>query len=1050
MNETASALEQSVGQSGGSAFAGAVVAPQSKRVVVYWHGALTPQAKAAIARSALPVEVRAARYSAKALSAASPRVVQRAKSVGVQLAKVTDPQDGSGLQASVVGGEPEAARLRQAVASLDVRVKVTPGGEVPTSLADPLSRNTDPTAGGAQMVAPVCSTAFAAKYQGREVMLTADHCFAPGSGTLRYSQAALPFGARISPEVSGPVVDVAAMEPRNGTQFEPRIWTGSAAGTGSSGQSKAWVMGAVGPRKGNFICNEGSRSGQICNIEIGDRELDYFAKAPGADGTEVTLHYQLGWHAKKKKTTLDPSLVAARRGDSGGPVIDGGTPDHPGYQGAVNAVGIVSASLGTAFSCPTGVQTKCFKGFIFVGIGDALNHLGNSTLTAVRFPDTASRIDIPFQVEPPGPATPPTLEVGEHLALVAANGTAIGFDSRLGRLTGEIPGDREADWEVHRATDGRWYFQNLASPHMHLGISSEMGLHIVPVGGREVMIQAQDELCLALDTSRRHTGTASTAFLYPCGFGSADQRFSLIPVANELADYTNLPHPSQGTMHLPPLRDTHPVPRLDVMPLGDSITLGVGSSTRTGYRPGLANRLTGAAGTVRFVGSQADADGTRHEGHSGWRIDQLQAHIETWLAEAKPNVITLHIGTNDMNRNHQVSTAPQRLGALLDQINTASPDTAIVVASLVPATNPAVQARVNAYNQAIPGVIAARTSQGFRITQVSMGALTTADLNDNLHPNNAGYAKMADAFQGGIATLARNGWIKETVNVKPAPPKRAVNVGDYNVDINGDGLADYLVVDDNGATRAWLNTGPGTWSDQGVIASGSAAWTDDQVRFADVGGDARADYLVVEANGATRAYINTGGNGRGGWQDKGYIATGSSAWTSDQVRFADIGGDARADYLVVEANGATRAWLTSTDTTTGNIRLTDQGVIASGSAAWTADQARFADVVGDARADYLVVEANGATRAYINTGGNGRGGWQDKGYIATGSSAWTGSQVRFANTGGDTRADYLVLGDNGSLQAWLTSTDATTGAIRMISQGTIATGTGAPADRVRI
>lgn len=146
MNETAGALEHSAGQSEGSAFAGVIAAPEDKRVIVYWHGALTPAAQAAIARSATPVVVRSAKYSVKVLSAASARVAQRAQSADVQLAKVIRPQDGSGLQASVVGGEAEAARLRQAVASVGVPVKVTPGGEVQTSLADP-SRNTDPTAG---------------------------------------------------------------------------------------------------------------------------------------------------------------------------------------------------------------------------------------------------------------------------------------------------------------------------------------------------------------------------------------------------------------------------------------------------------------------------------------------------------------------------------------------------------------------------------------------------------------------------------------------------------------------------------------------------------------------------------------------------------------------------------------------------------------------------------------------------------------------------------------------------------------------------------------
>lgn len=408
---------------------------------------------------------------------------------------------------------------------------------------------------------------------------------------------------------------------------------------------------------------------------------------------------------------------------------------------------------------------------------------------------------------------------------------------------------------------------------------------------------------------------------------------------------------------------TWQVPRLTVMPLGDSITLGVGSTTRTGYRPALAERLVQrSGGLVEFVGSLADADGvTRHEGHSGWRIDELQANIETWLAAAKPNLITLHIGTNDMNRNYQVATVPQRLAALIDQIHAASPDTVVVVATLVPATDPTVQARIDTYNQAIPGIVLDRFQRGYKIQQVGMGSLTTDDLNDNLHPNNSGYAKMTNAFMRGIGEAAGKGWIKETVEVKPAPPRQGADSGDYDVDINGDGRADYLVVDDNGAVRAWLNTANPTtgaveWTDQGFIASGSNDWSANQVRFADVGGDARVDYLVVDpANGAVRAfvnmggdaradylvvgdqgathaYVNTGGNGRGGWSDQGVIATGSSLWLAGQIRFADINADGRADHLVLDDNGAIHAYLHTTSTT-GTVKWSDQGLIATGTGA---------------------------------------------------------------------------------------------------------------------
>ncbi len=495
--------------------------------------------------------------------------------------------------------------------------------------------------------------------------------------------------------------------------------------------------------------------------------------------------------------------------------------------------------------------------------------------------------------------------------------------------------------------------------------------------------------------------------------------------------------------------------RLAVMPLGDSITLGVGSDARTGYRPTLAQMLAQDSPDVQFVGSMQDADGTRHEGHSGWRIDQISANIERWMEQAKPNLVLLHIGTNDMNRDYAVSTAPQRLAGLIDQIHNSSPNTVIVVASLVPAADSAVQARVNAYNRAIPGIVADRVQRGYRITQVSMSTLTVSDLDDNLHPNDQGYRKMAASFHGGAVTAARNQWIDENVTVKPAPPGTGIPAaaGDYRVDINGDGRSDYLVVQDNGAVRAWTSStatdGTVKWTDQGVIASGSSQWTAEQVRFADVSGDARADYLVLAPNGAVRALVNEGGDGRGGWRDIGTIASGSTGWNSSQVRFADIGGDAKADYLVVSDRGAVRAFVNTT-TATGTVKWTDQGTVATGSDSWTAEDVRFADVTGDTKADYLIVSDNGATQAYTHTTtATGALKWVYQGYVATGSTNWTADQIRFADVTGDARADYLILAPNGALTAY----ENTTGieeSVRWTSRGVIATGTGSPASRVRI
>jgi hypothetical protein len=48
----------------------------------------------------------------------------------------------------------------------------------------------------------------------------------------------------------------------------------------------------------------------------------------------------------------------------------------------------------------------------------------------------------------------------------------------------------------------------------------------------------------------------------------------------------------------------------------------------------------------------------------------------------------------------------------------------------------------------------------------------------------------------------------------------------------------------------------------------------DQVRFADVNGDGKADYLVIDPDGSVHVRLNNGGDGHGGWTDYGQVKTG--------------------------------------------------------------------------------------------------------------------------------------------------------------------------------
>lgn len=200
---------------------------------------------------------------------------------------------------------------------------------------------------------------------------------------------------------------------------------------------------------------------------------------------------------------------------------------------------------------------------------------------------------------------------------------------------------------------------------------------------------------------------------------------------------------------------------LRLMPIGDSITAGYRSSTGNGYRGPLYTELINQGDALDFVGSQRsgvmfDPD---NEGYFGDRIDQISGLISGELALYQPNVVLLHIGTNDLGQGYQVSTAPSRLASLIDQIIAADPGVTVLVAQLICNSTPSVQSLINSYNSQIPGIVQARVNAGKHVYTVSMSSLTTADLNDGLHPNDGGYQKMADAWDAGIQQVISAGWV---------------------------------------------------------------------------------------------------------------------------------------------------------------------------------------------------------------------------------------------------------------------------------------------------
>lgn len=189
-----------------------------------------------------------------------------------------------------------------------------------------------------------------------------------------------------------------------------------------------------------------------------------------------------------------------------------------------------------------------------------------------------------------------------------------------------------------------------------------------------------------------------------------------------------------------------------VMPLGDSITDGF--NVPGGYRIQLWQRFLSGGHTVDFVGSMfngpAGLGDHDHEGHSGWRIDQIDANITNWLRTFTPRTILLHIGTNDMVQNP--TNASSRLATLIDRINSLAPSTELFVATIVPLSGR--DSTVRGFNSALTSIVQARANAGRRVHLVDMfNALTLADLADGVHPNATGYNKMAAVWYNALLSV---------------------------------------------------------------------------------------------------------------------------------------------------------------------------------------------------------------------------------------------------------------------------------------------------------
>jgi len=142
-----------------------------------------------------------------------------------------------------------------------------------------------------------------------------------------------------------------------------------------------------------------------------------------------------------------------------------------------------------------------------------------------------------------------------------------------------------------------------------------------------------------------------------------------------------------------------------------------------------------------------------NEGHGGYLATNISSvgRLVGWLSAANPDIVMMHLGTNDVWENVAPNTILKAFSNLVDEMRKNNSKMKILVAQILP-MNPSgcseCGERVVNLNKLIPRWAASKSTSRSPIKVVDQwtGFSTTADSADGVHPNDSGDQKMSDRW----------------------------------------------------------------------------------------------------------------------------------------------------------------------------------------------------------------------------------------------------------------------------------------------------------------
>ncbi|CAG7955405.1 unnamed protein product [Penicillium salamii] len=514
---------------------------------------------------------------------------------------------------------------------------------------------------------------------------------------------------------------------------------------------------------------------------------------------------------------------------------------------------------------------------------------------------------------------------------------------------------------------------------------------------------------------------------------------------------------------------------LRILPLGASLTWGLYSESKNGYRKSLRDALRFDGWEVDMVGSISHGTMLDNsvEAKSGNTVDQVKKAVQNSL-KYRPNVVLINAGTNDCRlEDALIPTTGERMRSLINTLIQADgmEQTTIILSTLIPSDNTKINQNKPSINNQYRDLAVQMRKEGVSIVLAEMDPVEPdpghnwieyptdfyhPDLGrvDDTHPNDHGYAKMAYVWQKAIEEAESLGLLKPASELDENVLTCTKTYGDgeyaggltqrgsgeddgiyyHSSDSKGTVLSVVSEFDQNQwffarlfrrdrddllgwfeksdgsiAYGTWRNTGKD--SDRFVKIADTSV--DDNcvqagVNFIDINGDGLDDFVCIAKDGTAYASVNKGDGTDSKpptFKSIGKIKT-SEGSPQARVRLADIDGDGRADYCVLADNGDITCWR--------NGWIDDVpkywqplGKRFSGKDMGDITGVRFEDINGDGRDDWLWLDDVGKTYTYTNSRSCQKGKEGDGLNVA-----WRQGFQKGADSG-PTHAGMTAFGDDG-------------------------------------